>query len=554
MDLDRIRLQRRARAAGHDLDDERAPGRSSASALLQRRAGGAPLASGIVDAETAVAAASGGSGGPLPAELRERFEASLGADLSAVRVHVGEASADASAAIGARAYTLGQDIHFADGQYDPHGADGQHLLAHEVAHTVQQAGGAASARQAKMEVSQPGDALEVEADHAADAMVAGERAEVRSSTGVARAIMRSGGPSGALGVGGGGTSFDLNIASETAKYQFGYAEAELGASIKIGFKPKSADGGGAAGGGDAGGGGGGGPAELKGGATTGGKFKLEAEKKFDDIKNGANIKLSPKVSTDIEWEKGKPPTLSLGGALEIGKELKGATFDAGPLEVALTGFKWEAGKAPTALALSAKLPVKSKPVTVTLLGQQFEVTTTGEFSGSVQPNLAKIAETLGKQVATVLSSQAAAAAGAIAAPLLVFAGGLVAWAKAGHEFDEVTQRILALRAKCRAAAAEALTGVHEAHDFAGMDLMADVTGIADKIRTDMALELGVPEGGLGAAAKSKPGLKTDLYFAAWNTTWASLKAELLAHYQDGVFTSYKFERQWLERAWDKGTE
>jgi hypothetical protein len=82
---------------------------------------------------------------------------------------------DAATAVGARAYTIGQDIHFNAGQYDPGSQTGQHLLAHEVAHTVQQAGSAPS-RQYKLEVSQPGDGLEVAADTAADAMVAGRPA------------------------------------------------------------------------------------------------------------------------------------------------------------------------------------------------------------------------------------------------------------------------------------------------------------------------------------------------------------------------------------------
>jgi hypothetical protein len=58
---------------------------------------------------------------------------------------------------------------------------GQHLLAHEVAHTVQQAGGA-EMRQNKLEVSAPDDAHEVEADRAASAMVAGQPTTVSTTT------------------------------------------------------------------------------------------------------------------------------------------------------------------------------------------------------------------------------------------------------------------------------------------------------------------------------------------------------------------------------------
>lgn len=142
-------------------------------------------------ADVAVDRASGGSGAPLPDGVRDRFESSLGADLSAVRVHTGSASAEAAHAVGARAYTTGTDIHFAAGQYAPQDPFGLHLLAHEVAHTVQQQG-AAPTRQHKLEVSSPTDGLEREADRAADAMVAGApvvaltTAAARTSRAIAR--------------------------------------------------------------------------------------------------------------------------------------------------------------------------------------------------------------------------------------------------------------------------------------------------------------------------------------------------------------------------------
>ena len=180
-------------------DDDRTVGRPGASTLTARlaparqvilrladpasaRAFGEALrgggvvqrdAAGVAEgAEGAVAAASTSSGQPLRDDLRARFESSLGVDLGAVRVHTGPDSAAASAAVGARAYTVGNDIHFGADRYRPDDPFGMHLLAHEVAHTVQQAGGAVT-RQHKLEVSSPGDALEQEADRAADAMVDG---------------------------------------------------------------------------------------------------------------------------------------------------------------------------------------------------------------------------------------------------------------------------------------------------------------------------------------------------------------------------------------------
>ena len=177
-------------------DQDMAPGRASLSAKLDAPAN--PLVSGLIQrkaerdgngvadgADHAVASASSSSGMSLPSPIMRKFEASLGTDLSSVRVHTGAESATAASAVGAKAYTMGQDIHFGAGQYDPSSGAGQHLLAHEVAHTVQQRGGSPT-RQNKLEVSGPQDAAEHEADHAAEAMVSGAPAQVGGGGGVAR--------------------------------------------------------------------------------------------------------------------------------------------------------------------------------------------------------------------------------------------------------------------------------------------------------------------------------------------------------------------------------
>jgi len=113
------------------------------------------------------------SGGePLPDPLRGRLESAAGAGLGGVRVHTGPESAAAAGSVGARAFALGQDIHFGAGEYTPGGHAGDHLIAHEVAHTVQQSHGSAGA-QLKPTVSQPGDAAETQADAFADAFTRG---------------------------------------------------------------------------------------------------------------------------------------------------------------------------------------------------------------------------------------------------------------------------------------------------------------------------------------------------------------------------------------------
>lgn len=82
-----------------------------------------------------------GSGQPLDQATHEFMSGRFGNDFSDVRIHTGEQAAQSAAAVGARAYTVGSDVVFGAGQYDPVGIAGRHLLAHELAHVVQQGEG-----------------------------------------------------------------------------------------------------------------------------------------------------------------------------------------------------------------------------------------------------------------------------------------------------------------------------------------------------------------------------------------------------------------------------
>jgi hypothetical protein len=176
-----------------------APGQGTLLSLHRKataRQGG--VASGVrpgaaLAVSHAASQATESSGTPLPFAIRGRFERSLGVDLGQVRVHTSNASADAAAKVSAVAYAQGHHIHFAAGTYDPSSEQGQRLLAHEVAHTVQQRDerNVAPAGEA-LDVSQPGDAHEHEADHAAEAMLRGERAGLSPAGGLSRQIQRQG--------------------------------------------------------------------------------------------------------------------------------------------------------------------------------------------------------------------------------------------------------------------------------------------------------------------------------------------------------------------------
>ena len=83
---------------------------------------------------------------PLDRETRAYFEPRFGADFSGVRVHRDNHANQSARAVQAHAYTFGSDIAFAAGRYSPRTAQGRNLLAHELAHVVQQSDGDARVR------------------------------------------------------------------------------------------------------------------------------------------------------------------------------------------------------------------------------------------------------------------------------------------------------------------------------------------------------------------------------------------------------------------------
>jgi lipoprotein-anchoring transpeptidase ErfK/SrfK len=102
---------------------------------LHRKATG-PVNSGI--APPIVDEVLRSSGRPLDDQTRAHFEPRFGHDFSAVRLHTGARAAESARAIHALAYTVNNDIVFGNSEYAPWTASGQRLLAHELAHTIQQ--------------------------------------------------------------------------------------------------------------------------------------------------------------------------------------------------------------------------------------------------------------------------------------------------------------------------------------------------------------------------------------------------------------------------------
>lgn len=151
--------------------------------VMRRYAGGSLAAPAA--AEIAVAHAETASGKPLPSALRHDLEAALGRSLDGVTIHDDGTAHAAADALGAEAFAIGQHLFFADGAYDPDGAHGRELIAHEVAHTVQAASASSSAarRHGQLALTEPGDAHERAADDFAEAF-AGSRPTAQAATAV----------------------------------------------------------------------------------------------------------------------------------------------------------------------------------------------------------------------------------------------------------------------------------------------------------------------------------------------------------------------------------
>jgi outer membrane protein OmpA-like peptidoglycan-associated protein len=81
-----------------------------------------------------------GGGQPLPESVRAYFEPRFGYDFGGVRLHTDEQVSETAKSINARAFTVGRDVAFGAGEYSPGTSEGKKLLAHELAHVVQQTG------------------------------------------------------------------------------------------------------------------------------------------------------------------------------------------------------------------------------------------------------------------------------------------------------------------------------------------------------------------------------------------------------------------------------
>ncbi len=178
----------------------------------------------------AAALSSKGAGQQLPGSMQRPLSESYGVDAAAVRVHTDSNAGTAAARMNAAAFTYGNDIFFAANGYQPDTERGEFVIAHEVAHVAQQAGGAETP-QTKLEVGDPHDMLETEADAAATDAMAGRRASISRGGAMVRRFE----------AGGVVRTEDVKKKTETWKVKpGGHAEMTVEALKKMGLDDKEA--------------------------------------------------------------------------------------------------------------------------------------------------------------------------------------------------------------------------------------------------------------------------------------------------------------------------
>ncbi|HLF26605.1 MAG TPA: DUF4157 domain-containing protein [Anaerolineae bacterium] len=146
---------------------------------IQRRAKSSEEISGVPPIVDEVLASPGQ---PLDPGTRASMESRFGHDFSQVKVHTDARAAESARAANALAYTVGQNMVFDSGQYAPHTAVGQKLIAHELTHAVQQ--------QASTSPQATTAQAEAEADTASQSALGGQATAVQFSAPLAPAFKK----------------------------------------------------------------------------------------------------------------------------------------------------------------------------------------------------------------------------------------------------------------------------------------------------------------------------------------------------------------------------
>jgi hypothetical protein len=164
--------------SGRALLAQRAAHLDAAAVLSLQRAAGNAGVTGLLEQDEERSpvrdVVESGGGEPLNDDTRSLMESRFDHDFSDVRVHTDSRASESAKSVNAHAYTVGSNVVFRSGMFDPQSEPGQRLLAHELTHVVQQRSGPVAGTPAPggILVSDPSDAFEQAAERNADAVMA----------------------------------------------------------------------------------------------------------------------------------------------------------------------------------------------------------------------------------------------------------------------------------------------------------------------------------------------------------------------------------------------
>jgi hypothetical protein len=163
---------------------------------LQRTAGNATVSAALEEQEPSRVKDVVGSGGgaPLDKDTRGFMESRLGADFNDVRVHTDATASESARSVQAYAYTVGSDVVFQSGKYEPESDSGKRMLAHELTHVVQQRSGPVAGTPAPggIQISHPSDRFEQAAETSADRVMSSASSAPASVTAAPASVQREG--------------------------------------------------------------------------------------------------------------------------------------------------------------------------------------------------------------------------------------------------------------------------------------------------------------------------------------------------------------------------
>jgi hypothetical protein len=131
------------------------------------------LAGGEEESSPVTDVVGSGGGKPLDNDTCQLMETRMGQSFGDVRIHTDGKASESAKSVSAAAYTVGTDVVFQAGRYQPNTPTGQRMLAHELTHVVQQKAGPVAGTPAPggIQLSDPSDRFEQEAERNADAVM-----------------------------------------------------------------------------------------------------------------------------------------------------------------------------------------------------------------------------------------------------------------------------------------------------------------------------------------------------------------------------------------------